>query len=227
MKSQSGNALFLILIAIFLLGGLTVLLSRSGTQTDETGDVERASITANEMLRYTAALGAQVQRLISSGCSENELSFYSNKWTTPADYENADELSTDVDTNFNCFVYDTRGAGYPWKEIPEGVSNSATEYYITGTIGIKDVGTTGYELVLIAPDVRQEVCSRINASLSVNSFASDSYTSAQPFQGSYGTGTTVTFGVAGTNPSYVVGKKAACMEDGGGNYFFYQVLHAR
>ena len=52
MTHQKGNALWFILVAISLLGLLTIMLSRSSSTSNETGSYEQNIIGANGILSY-------------------------------------------------------------------------------------------------------------------------------------------------------------------------------
>jgi len=228
---QNGNVLFMILIAIFLLGALTALMARTGMNTEETGDTEKTSIRASEIMRYTAGMQQAVSKLLLNGCSENDISFWSSKWDTPADYDNTNNPEGQTDTNYGCFVFDVRGAGYPFLEIPDGTTY--TQYLIHGTTEFMDVGDSDTpDLIIQAAGLSEEMCRQINRTLNVQSFNEDGMNSNDAFTGSYpSSGGRV--GDDNVHPEYVAGKKAACMKSiswGGypdDTYIFYQVLIAR
>jgi hypothetical protein len=71
--SSAGNALFLILIAIFLLGGVTALLVRTGGTSEETGSTEKDRIAASEIIRYSTGIAQAVSTLQLRGCSETQI----------------------------------------------------------------------------------------------------------------------------------------------------------
>ena len=75
MKNQSGNILLFILIAILLIGLLTVSLTRSSNQSNDTGDYEQNVIAANKLLAYTKSMQIATQTLLQRGCGENDISF--------------------------------------------------------------------------------------------------------------------------------------------------------
>lgn len=230
-KNQSGNVLFMILIAIFLLGALTALLARTGSYSEETGGTEKDSIRGSEIMRYTSGMQQAVSKLLLNGCSENDISFWSSKWDTPADYDNTNNPEGQTDTNYGCFVFDARGAGYPFQEIPDGTTY--VQYHIHGSTEFMEVGDSNIpDLVIQAAGLSEEVCRSMNRTISVQSFNEDGMNSGDPFTGTFAsTGGRV--GDDNVNPEYVVGKKAACIKSlawGGyadDTYIFYQVLIAR
>lgn len=110
-QAESGNILFLILIAIALLGALTVLMSRTGSQSDDTGSTEQSSIQASQILKHAASLQNATQMLIGRGCSENVLSFEAVDSDQAAGYHNAD-----APTDKSCHIFEPEGAALKYKE---------------------------------------------------------------------------------------------------------------
>lgn len=143
MKTQSGNALWLILIAIFLLGGLTVLLSRAGNQTEDTGSGEKTQIVASEVLRYGADIETAIKTLLGRGCSENEISLWHDS--------NGDNLENSADANYNsdaptdhsCHVFHVDGAGLTFKDAAKKINATLqTQFYTASSAAAyKHIGT--------------------------------------------------------------------------------------
>ncbi len=109
-KIQNGNALFFILIAIALLGLLTMTMTKSSSTSNDTGSFEQNQIAASEILTYAKSIENAVQSLLARGCSENEISFENDVFTT---YANSKLQPTGGHTNPNssCKIFDVEGAG--------------------------------------------------------------------------------------------------------------------
>jgi len=103
-NTQNGNALWFILIAIILLGLLTAMMTRSGGSTNDTGDFERSSILANEILGYARSLENAYQALLARGCSENDISF---KADNSANYY----INPNSPPDNSCHIFEPEGAG--------------------------------------------------------------------------------------------------------------------
>ncbi len=153
--NQSGNILLFILIAILLIGLLTVSLTRSSNQSNDTGDYEQNVIVANEILNYAKSVEIAVQNLLARGCSENDLRFRTGL------------------VNPNCNVYNENGIG-----LEEYITTSDRKWLIDDTlawpyriqhtsrlrvIGVEsDTLHIGQELLLFIPNIRQEYCIALN-----------------------------------------------------------------
>lgn len=75
-RYQSGNVLWFVLIGIVLLGTITSLLTRSSSSTNETGNYERESIIASEVLNYLNGIEVAIQHMKARGISEDDISFH-------------------------------------------------------------------------------------------------------------------------------------------------------
>lgn len=248
MKShRNGNALFLILIAIFLLGGLTVLLARTSGTTEETGSTEQASIAASSILNYAASVKAGVTRLIQNGCGEAQIHLgYTN---------------TNSPTDGSCHVFDARGAGIAasaakdnwfdpaWTPAAVTTHNSfaVRGWYYPSTTCVTEVGTGGVgcqaspetvrDLIITINFLKKDVCMAINRSLGVANVSDDApactgcsfyHTTWPRWQGTF-TGTSAMIGI-----SPYLGIKTMCYKTGTSStsvahntYSFYSVLLAR
>jgi len=242
MNKQSGNALWFILLAIFLLGGLTVLLSRTGSNTEETGDTERTSLYASEILKYASSLETGVQQLLSRGCSENQISFDHGNHD-PGIYANG---NSPVDGS--CHLFHVNGAGIPfvskkdaWRDLSVPSYNNWHMYAGQCIYGIGKGTTTctssETDLFVTAGTIKKEICVEINRRLGVSNPSGNPPTDemlATMMVGSFapgsGTFTTDMIGDAATATALPLqNKKAACLEQATnpGFYIFYKLILAR
>jgi len=164
----SGNALFLILIAIFLLGGLTVLMMRTSEQSDASGDAEKDRIAATEVLKEGNNLKTAVDALLSRGCSETEINFHSDVMaaTVFADYDNPN-----APINRSCDIYAIEGTGLNYYAIPQNyVSWTYTPGYMTSAdASYNVVGTPSdtSDLVWYVYGLSKGICLEINKILGI------------------------------------------------------------
>lgn len=228
--SENGNALWFILIAIVLLGALTILLTRSGSNVSQSGDVEQQRIKASELLRYAKGIETAIDQMKMRGVSENSISFENG--TTATDYTNAGCSTTD------CKVFDSGGGGQSYK-LPSGV-NDGSEWIFTAANNVGTtagpVGTTaartGNDLIMLLPNVDSALCIQINRDLGVGTAGTipDDVggTAVTAFTGTYPGSLNI---LDGDPAAFELnGKSAGCYTDTAPNpdvIYFYYVLIAR
>lgn len=160
-RRTDGNALWFILIAILLLGGLTVLLSRGSSTSDDSGEYERMTITASEIIRYGGAVETGIRTLIDRGCSENTISLDPDVDTVNG-YENPD-----APTDYSCHVFRPEGAAVEYKDIALRINTGlTTRYGIATASAMKDVGEDElidmYLTIQGPPSLMQTFCETVN-----------------------------------------------------------------
>jgi hypothetical protein len=234
-NNQNGNILIFLLIAIVLLGGLTALLTRSGGSTNETGEYERQSISASDLLKYASGIEQAVQKLQQFGCSENQISF------DQAVVTGYSHLNSPTDNS--CHVFETAGGGQVYESANTGLLDSAAsgethygEWVFSGANEIQDIGTTAAsnasaEMVIMLPFVDQDICTQINRTLDIGSTIpqdSGSMDIALQYAGAFSYQQTI-------SNAAINGKKSFCIQgntdDSGTDisdyYFFISVLKGR
>lgn len=201
---QSGNALWFILIAIGLLGLLTVSLTRSGSNTNETGSFEQNQIAVSQILTYAKSIENAVQSLLSRGCSENEISFDNNIVTG---YEN---LNAPDDNS--CHVFEPEGAG---------MSIEYESALYTSALSITDVYSSRSELLFILENMGNNQCQQINR-ITGAPVIDEAYTTPTQFTGGF-----TASGFIG-DADETEESQSGCFESTSDSQnHFYHVLHAR
>lgn len=219
MRHQSGNILFLILIAIALLGGLTVLLSRTGSQSDDTGDGEKASIIASEIIGYGANLGSAIQNLIAKGCSENTISFWNDSNGDGVESAADEYYNSASPTDRSCHVFHASGAGIKEETFRKKYSNIIKNIRTVSGNQIQDVGKTCAaascaELILwIRTLGAQNLCNDVNRrnGIVTNTTGITGLQDSPMFVGTF-TVPAQTLGSAANGPTFA-GKKIGCYLD--------------
>ncbi len=164
-STESGNVIWIILVAIVLLGVLTAILSRSGSSVDQSGDFEKIRVRATQIMRYTKSLESAVQQMQMRGVSESDISFQNP--STATDYTNA---NCSVD---DCKVFST-GGGLTYQD-PPASANDGSEWIFTGAnnagTAAGPAGTTaagvGNDIIMLMPNASTELCLQINRDLGV------------------------------------------------------------
>lgn len=170
-KFETGNALFFILIAVVLLGLLTMVLSRGGSNTEQTGSFEQNRVQIGQLLRYTKSIEAAIQQMKLRDVSENDISFANT--TTATDYTNAN-CDDATDRSFpNCLLFDVEGAGLTYRNFPR--VNDGSDWIFTGANNVgtaagpvgSTVDTRGNDIIMLLPNVNSDLCIQINRDLEV------------------------------------------------------------
>jgi hypothetical protein len=239
---QSGNALWFILIAIVLLGGLTVMMSRSSGTSEDSGDYERSQIQVSEVARYMKSIEMAVQTLRNNGCSEKDINF-----DTPmvAGYNNTTAPADD-----SCDVFSVKGGGMTYKRIPpvlldttksanplygHWIFNGGNLVYGLGT-GTSMAGTKDQDLLIIAPFLTKDFCMKLNKFVGVNNVGvdppkEDNTTTARltmQFTGTFGGGTDIDGNGNALGLNTFRRKSSGCTTASNETaYYFYQVLITR
>ena len=154
-KGERGNILFMILIAVALIGILTAAVSRTNQPSGATIDNETLLLRTSEVQRYASELERAVNYVMQNGLSEADIRFA--HFDAHADYG---DLSADADKRDQIFASEGGGANY--RSPPSNVNDgSAWEFY--GGTHIPGMGRSDRaELVAVLPHVTQAFCDKIN-----------------------------------------------------------------
>ena len=159
-RSQSGNVLFIILIAVALLGILTAVVQSGSNSESSNIDDESLSIKISQTQSYVAELERAVLYIMRQAVSESDIRFaLPNDDST--DYGDIDAANGDGQTHiFQVFHRDGGAANY---RLPEtGISDGSTWEFV-GMTHIPGIGTSRGDLVAVLPNVTDAFCARINA----------------------------------------------------------------
>ncbi len=218
-SKQSGNALWFILIAIVLLGALTVTLSRGGSSTDQTGDYEQQSIKVSQILRFSKSMEENIKKLqMLNSCSETDINFHDPKVPALAAYQRT------PDTPDECKIFHAKGGGLAYQAPPAGV-NDASAWIFNGETRICGMDSDRTEVAIILKNMKQKVCEQINRQLLSTTVGTDA-------DGTEGVNPYAPPNLEGDGTKELCtaqtsGRPSGCVIDGGGEYVFYHVLIAR
>lgn len=239
-NSQSGNAMFYILIAIALLVALSYAVSQGSRGSVTSMSRDRARLFAGEIIAYGDAVAQAAQILRLRGVTPQTLNFNTAGLTG---YNNPACGAAE-----SCAIYNPAGGAVNYTKPPVDWLQSdfaaQAEYqnaFITGATCVPQVGTgtatcasdgvDNEELVLFVPFVKPEICKEINDLLGIAN-PSD----APPVQGSCPWATKFTGSFAAgqiISAPGMTGQTAGCFRADSGcatmpdSYHFYQVLVAR
>ena len=105
-KHETGNALFIILIAIALFAALTYAVTESSRSGNGNISQEKMRLDQAEIDNYTVNISTAVMRLQMAGCRNID-------YTPPADQNPLDDP--------NCFVFHPHGGGAYYRDLGLGV----------------------------------------------------------------------------------------------------------
>ena len=176
MKSDKGNALFLILIAVALFAALSYAITNSSRGSSST-DKEQAEIQAAKILNYMAAVQDEFTKLrvlynapaydINFG---NNDSHQSNSGAIGSDHQNNPNCSTLSE----CSIFANRDGNVISRAFYDAASMpvpSSSGHPVPGELRvynnfIEDVGSNSEpELVMLMIGLKEEVCDAINKQL--------------------------------------------------------------
>lgn len=174
MTKQGGNVLFYLLIAIFLLGALTVALRSSGTM--EGGiDKESANVKAQQIIRFSDEVAQAVQIVLDNGASETDLRF-----AHPNALANYGTITTTPEFQ----IFSSLGGKAAYRLPPTGANDDGSKWIFAGNFSLPQVGSDRGDLVALLR-VTKPVCDSINSQLSINTTPAISCGSPVAFIGSY------------------------------------------
>lgn len=232
---ERGNMLFIILIAVALVGMLTAAVQYSSGTQNSSIDNETMLIRAGEIQRTAAELERAILFIRENGTSESDIRF-----AGPGMASDYGTLDANPDNNQNQ-VFHARGGAAKYRAPDEDVVvTPGTTWEFYGGTAIPQVGSDKADLVAVIPNVTQQFCEKINA---LNGLT------GQPLDDGGSTGTCVygdaagRFG-SGTSPNFITYAASpntmdtasfsklpvmqACVQCAlGGGYHFYHVLLAR
>lgn len=239
---QSGNVLFLILIAVALFAALSYAVtqtSRGGSSIDN----EKADLLAAQFAQYGAQVSAAVLRAnIGNGCDETQLNF-GNPLMSHPDYWGGSSNSN-APADGRCDVFGSNGGAVYWdvrKILPN--DDPLTNYLtVTSAVAVKNIGTPAAELmmyfVMDNSDAADRVCKSFNKRMGISGDTTSGTTRTLDWGYAAGAGITYYATPPDTNqigddpsPSAFEGQMAGCTTGASShdadNHILYYVLKAR
>jgi hypothetical protein len=151
-SSESGNVIVFILMAVVLIGIVTVAI-RSGGGERANIDAETLIIRAAETRQHASEFERAVAFLLQSGVSESAVRFAHAD--APSDYGN---INVDPQNQ----VFSRNGGGAAYRAPPPGVQGTAATWEFYGNTALPQVGSNRAELIAVLPNVTEAFCTEIN-----------------------------------------------------------------
>lgn len=167
-KSESGNVLFLILIAVALFAALSYAVTQSTRSGGGDASRETTLVNAAQITQYPAAVKTAITRMIvSNSVSPDNLLF-----DPPSNFA---ALNTATLQSYGVFYPGSisgGGGGATYVQAPASVMDSGSPgtWHFNGENEIQDIGVTdgtsvGADIIAFLPGVKEEVCQSIHQKL--------------------------------------------------------------
>lgn len=247
-KEESGNVLFLILIAVALFAALSYAVTQSTRSSGGDAGKETNRINSAQLTQYPASVRTSIVRMVISGQDINTLEFNDPAlFTAGCTVDGAGERS-------RC-VFHPEGGGATYVQAPGSLMNSGSQgdWIYNGDNEIENIGTTTagagvatgtVDLMAFLPGVSQGVCESINEELGMptatGSITEDGIlylSTSSMINPDAATPTSLAAGGAsvGATSAALVGQPFGCFFDSDGNadnggaaqYVYYHVLVER
>ncbi len=163
---SSGNVLFMILIAIFLIGVLTAAMQSSSQNGNENIDREALIIRLSQLKQNVSEIKNAMHFIFENGFSENDIRFAHPD--ASADYGSI----TDTPERQ---VFDRNGGGANYKSPPSGVNDGSNWEFYGGT-HMPSTGSDRAELVAVLPNVSGIFCDFVNEKIGYSTRPEDTST---------------------------------------------------
>ncbi len=164
-SSQDGNILFIILLAIVLIGLLTAAIQSGNNSESANIDDETLMIRISEVQRYASELERGVKLIMDNGKSEVDVRFAHPD--APSSYGDINE-DTSADPLANpqitpdMQVFAKPGGAATYRKPPGDVNDGSMWEFYAGT-AIPGIGTSAADLVAVLPNVTLQFCEKLNA----------------------------------------------------------------
>jgi hypothetical protein len=236
-RSDSGNVLFLILIAVALFAALSYAVTQSTRSGGGDASSETNLVNSSQITQYPASIKTAITRMIiSNSITPEEMEF-----NPPADFSTLTQDSVGV--------FHPLGGGAVYALAPDSVVTASPQAWVFNSENqVDEIGTTGSPLdhdsadtIAFLPNVKRAICEKIHTQLGL----STDFSAAGPLDESsgginitayqddaLGSATDHIFTAAGTgtigaNATALVGQPQGCFISAANVYTYYAVLIER
>lgn len=221
-RSEQGNVLFLILIAVALFAALSYAVTQSTRSGGGDAGRETSLVNSAQITQYPASVKTAITRMIISlNHAPAELEF-----NAPSDFANLDSVTQGV--------FHPSGGGATYSLAPNSVMTSGTPgtWHFNGNNEIVGIGTdaTTADIIAFLPGVSQQICERIHTQLglgAVPDLTADSIDYTADMVGT-STGAPVdplaTAGIVQITDAVLDGQPQGCFLGAANTYVYFHVL---
>lgn len=153
---QSGNAVLLILLGVALFAALAYTFMRGSQQGQGNMSAQQAKIAAQEIRNSALNIDRAINKLVSRGCSQDQLSLSGTTNRTTTHY-----INTWAPSDGSCNVFGSNGGGVSDASLSTGKGQSSWEFGQNEAFEIKP-GQWAYGIMALLPNISDQVCQAIN-----------------------------------------------------------------
>lgn len=220
-KTERGNVLFLILIAVALFAALSYAVTQSSRSGGSDASTETAAVNSASLTQYPTGIRTAMLRMSIAGIAVSNIEF-----NEPADFGDCTTPSGGP-TAGQC-IFHPNGGGAVHQLAPSSASDTgaALPWYFNDNYAITDVGTTADDFVAFLPGITEGLCQELNRRYSISTIPTIADVNAASVRetigqgGSYiapGGGTSFT----GTWPGALDGQPYGCFYDSTATEWIY------
>lgn len=140
-SSQSGNVLFLILIAVALFAALSYVVTQS-TRTGGSDSTEKDQLIVSELLNAISSYNVAIERMSAAGVGLSNISFENNSWKKANGSLVFPVASNSNCTSDRCKLFVPSGGG----AIPYTISRA---YFKSDPINTLDLGSSDIQMIRV------------------------------------------------------------------------------
>lgn len=162
-NKQSGNVLFLILIAVALFAALSYAVTQSTRSGGGTADRETSILNAASLTQYPAALRTSVIRMILNGTNVETILF-----------DDPGQIQTLALADNSAFVFHPDGGGAVYQTAPQDVlaPGASNLWIFNASFDLEEIGITddvnSNDLIAFLPGVTGGICRQINQEVGID-----------------------------------------------------------
>lgn len=236
MKHQSGNVLFLILIAVALFAALSYAVTRS-TRSGGSAKKEQLRTTAASILDFAATMRTAMMRMkVSNGCADNQFDF-SNGVYKLADGQFLNVANSNAPANGTCKLFAATGGGVApvlfsptYFDFSPGYDATPGHSFVrTAQVAREGTDSPGSansnELLMSIMYLKKDLCMAINDLAGIPNPSGAPPNGPVRYDGDYVNGDMS--GNTLYNDAAITGRSTFCIYAGSHHYEFVQVLVAR
>lgn len=157
-KNESGNVLFIILLAVGLIAALTAAIQGSNNSESANIDDETIAIRVSEIQNYAAELERAVLYIMREAVSESDIRFAHPD--AHSDYGDIDDTNSDGQQHIYQ-VFHRNGGAANYRTPPTAI-NDGSAWEFTGMNHMPGMGTSRADLIAVLPNLTQNACERVN-----------------------------------------------------------------